>query len=49
MKNAFSSNFKLFLKKMMKGIKEFQQLLKLCEMIISLIIFYATRKRITFP
>ena len=48
MKNAFSLRFKLLLKKMIKAIKEFQQLLKLCEMIISFIVFYLTRKKVNF-
>ena len=48
MENTFSSKFKLFLKKLLSSIKEFQQILKLCEMIVSLIIFYFTRKKVSF-
>ena len=48
MRNTFSSTFKLFLKKMMETINEFRHLFKLCEMIISFVVFYITRKKITF-
>lgn len=48
MPKSFSSKIKLLLKKMMKSIKEFQQILKLCEMIVSLILFYVTKKNFLF-
>lgn len=48
MEDTFSNKLKLFLKKLMTSIKEFQQILKLCEMIVSLIIFYLTRKKVMF-
>jgi hypothetical protein len=48
MKDTFSAKFKLLLKKILSSIKEFQQILKLCEMIVSLVIFYLTRKKVSF-
>ena len=44
----FSSKLKLFLIKLMKSIKEFQSILKLMETLISIIMFYITRKKISF-
>jgi len=48
MPSSFSSKFRLLLHNVMKSVKKFQYILRLTETIISILMFYFTRKKISF-